>query len=135
VEEVEMIETGREKVSRTLIIFNKPIHLTGSGQNPFEYAREVTERKIVYKGRNHEQIIEINTVTQKEQKRVVHGWGVHGAYAQALARARAGLRARLPEDAEVAAEFYDMENPEAEGLVRLRLTVITLENIGSRLNF
>jgi similar to stage IV sporulation protein len=134
VEEVEMIETGREKVSRTLIIFNKPIHLTGSGRVPFEYAREITERKIVYKGRNHEQIIEINTVTQKEQKRVVHSWGVDGAYEQALARARADLRARLPADAQVTAELYDMENPEAEGLVRLRLTVITLENIGFLLN-
>jgi similar to stage IV sporulation protein len=131
-EEVEMIETGREKVDRILTVFDRPIHLTGAGGQGFEFARRVTERKILFKGRNPEQVIELNTVIQKEQKRVVHLWGLEGAYEQARARAGANMEARLRDEYQVTEKYYSMEPPGDEGIVKVRLTLVTAEDIGIR---
>jgi similar to stage IV sporulation protein len=131
-EEVEMIETGRERVDRVLTVFNVPIHLTGGGEGDFEFARRVTERKIVFEGRNPGQIIELSTVVQKEQERVVRSWGLEGAYKEARARADADMEARLQDEYQVMERHYSMEPPDAEGAVKVRLTLITVEDIGIR---
>jgi similar to stage IV sporulation protein len=131
-EEVEMIDTGRERRRRVLTVFNRHIRLTGDGSPGFEFARQVSERKIVYKGRNPEQVIELNTVIEKEQKRVVRPWGLEGAYGEAQARALADMEARLPSQYQIAEKHYSMEPSEDEGIVKVRLTLVTVEDIGTR---
>ncbi|MDR1204044.1 MAG: sporulation protein YqfD [Peptococcaceae bacterium] len=131
-EEVEMIETGKEKVERILVVFNRPIRLTGGGGPDFEFARRVSERKIVFKGRNPEQIIELNTVIQKEQERVIRSRGLDGAYEEAQARAFANMEARLPDEYQVTEKYYSMEPSGDEGIIKVQLTLVTVEDIGTR---
>jgi similar to stage IV sporulation protein len=131
VEEVEMIETGKKTIRRRLIVFGKEVRLTGGENRAFEHIRQVAERKIVYQGRNPGQVIELYTVIQKEQIKHIHSWGLEGACQEALARARTAMEAHLPDEFQIIEESYDMVPPGEEGIVRVRLTMVTLEDIGA----
>ncbi|MDI6606744.1 MAG: sporulation protein YqfD, partial [Candidatus Omnitrophota bacterium] len=75
--------------------------------------------------------VELITVTYLEQRHEIYEWGVEGAYLEAVRRARRAVLEELPPDCRIISEAHEPVTTGEAGLVKARITVDTVEDIGT----
>ncbi|MCR4441370.1 MAG: sporulation protein YqfD [Peptococcaceae bacterium] len=124
-------DTGAEVTAVNLRYRGREIKIKGPREIPFERYRMIRRVETIAAGRIPGGPVELITITYLEQKHEVCEWGIEGAYLEAVRRARKGVLEELPPDCRIISETHEPVNTGEAGLVRARLTMETMEDIGA----